>query len=111
AGQIRAPVHLAGGNERQLVELFRDIPASDWICCSWRSPYHGLLHGVPRETVRTAILAGHSIALCFPQHRVISSAIVGGIAPIAVGLALGIKRRGGPERVHVFIGAMTAVSG
>ena len=53
-----------------------------------------VLHfGQAAEKLRAAIMAGRSIALCFPEHRVISSAIVAGIAPIAVGLAMGIKRR------------------
>jgi putative effector of murein hydrolase len=32
-------------------------------------------------------MAGRSIALCFPEYRMISSAIVGGICPIAMGIA------------------------
>src|SRR2546422_5092538 len=35
---------------------------------------------------------------CFPEYRVVSSAIVGGIVSLAVGLALGIKRRGESAR-------------
>jgi pyruvate dehydrogenase E1 component alpha subunit len=57
------------------------------------------------------IIAGRSIALCFPEFRVYSSAIVGGSLPIAVGVALGIKRRKGRERVWCFIGDMTAEMG
>jgi len=41
----------------------------------------------------------------------VSSAIVGGILPIAVGLALGLQRRGESGRVHCFMGEMTAESG
>jgi TPP-dependent pyruvate/acetoin dehydrogenase alpha subunit len=36
---------------------------------------------------------------------------VGGVLPIAVGVALGIKRSGGSERVHCFLGEMTAETG
>jgi pyruvate dehydrogenase E1 component alpha subunit len=42
---------------------------------------------------------------------VVSSAIVGGIVPIAVGVAMGIKQRGEDSRVHCFMGEMTAESG
>lgn len=111
AGKIKAPVHLAGGNERQLIEIFKDIRPMDWVLCQWRSHYHALLKGVPPGEVKEAILAGRSIALCFPAHRFLCSAIVGGIAPIATGLAWSIKRRGGFEWVHCFVGDMTAETG
>src|SRR5262252_6831964 len=82
AGNIRAPVHLAAGNETALIEIFERVKPDDWVLCSWRSHYHALLKGVPRHEVKAAIMAGHSISLCFPQYKVLSSAIVGGIAPI-----------------------------
>lgn len=111
AGKIKAPVHLAGGNEAQLIEIFRDIKPEDWVLCSWRSHYHCLLKGVPPAELKAAIMAGRSIALCFPEHKILSSAIVGGICPIATGLGWAIKERGGNERVHVFVGDMTARAG
>lgn len=116
AGKIKAPVHLAGGNETQLIEIFRNIRPQDWVLCQWRSHYHALLKGVPPSQVKEAIMAGRSIALCFPEHRILCSAIVGGIAPIATGLAWSIKRRlfgksGKNEWVFAFMGDMTAESG
>jgi pyruvate dehydrogenase E1 component alpha subunit len=57
------------------------------------------------------ILAGHSISLCFPEHRIYSSAIVGGVLPIAVGAAMAIQRSGEDARVHCFMGEMTAETG
>ena len=111
AGKIKAPVHLAGGNEQQLLKIFRGIKPEDWVLCSWRSHYHCLLKGVPPDELKAAILKGRSIALCFPKYKVLSSAIVGGICPWAVGLAWAIKKRGGSERVYAFIGDMTAMAG
>lgn len=111
AAKIAAPVHLAGGNETQLIELFKDIKEEDYICCSWRSHYHALLKGVPPSELKAAIMAGRSIALCFPEYRMISSAIVGGICPIAMGIAWALKRQGQPGKVWCFIGDMTATSG
>ena len=110
-GKIRAPVHLYYGNEAEMIEVFREVRPEDWVCCSWRSHYQCLLKGVPPEQVRAEILAGRSISLCFPEYRVVSSAIVGGILPIAVGIALGLKRRGETARVHCFVGDMTAETG
>lgn len=111
AGQIKAPVHLAGGNEQQLIDIFKDIGHDDYVFTSWRAHYHCLLKGVPPQQLRDAIHAGRSIALCFPEHRILSSAIVGGICPIATGLGWAIKERGGKEWVHVFIGDMTGRTG
>lgn len=111
AGEIKSPVHLAGGNEHQLIDLFEQINPQDWILCSWRSHFHALLKGVPKEELKAAIIAGRSIALCFPQYRMLSSAIVGGICPIAVGLGWSIKERNGSEKVVVFCGDMTAETG
>jgi TPP-dependent pyruvate/acetoin dehydrogenase alpha subunit len=111
AGNIKAPVHLAGGNETQLIEAFEKIGPYDWVLCTWRSHYHCLLKGVPPKDVKDAIIRGRSIALCFPKHRILSSAIVGGICPIAVGLAWAIIKTGGREKVHAFIGDMASQSG
>lgn len=111
AGEIRAPVHLNSGSEDALIDIFRDVCEEDWVFCSWRNHYQCLLKGVPPADVMSEIMAGHSISLCFPEYRVYSSAIVGGTLPIAVGVALGIKRRQGAERVWCFIGDMTAEMG
>ena len=111
AAHIRAPVHLSGGNEQQLIDIFREIAPEDHIAVSWRSHLHCLLKGVPPVELRAAILAGRSIALCFPQYRIVASAIVGGVIPIALGLALAQKRRGTEAKVWCFVGDMTARTG
>lgn len=111
AGNIKAPVHLYSGGEKELIEIFKDIRPQDWILCSWRSHYQCLLKGVPREELKAEIMAGRSIALCFPKYRILSSAIIGGILPIAVGLGMAIKRSGEDTHVHAFLGDMTALTG
>jgi len=111
SGLIRAPVHLNDGSEDQLISIFQDVRDQDWVFCSWRSHYQSLLKGVPQEEVMSEIMEGRSIALCFPEYRVYSSAIVGGTLPIATGVALGIKRRNADEHVWCFIGDMTAEMG
>lgn len=114
AGEIRAPVHLSGGCEEQLIEYFDrnyDRERGDWICTTWRSHYHCLLAGVDRSRLLGDILVGKSITLCYPDHRILSSAIVGGTLPIALGLALAEKLRGGPARMHCFVGDMASRTG
>ena len=111
AGNIRAPVHLAGGNEQQLIDIFKDIRPQDWIAVQWRSHYHCLLKGVPPAQLKVAIMAGQSITLNFPEHRIVSSAIAGGHLPIALGIAHEIKRQKFHDRVYAFLGDMTAMMG
>lgn len=111
SAKIPSPVHLYYGNEKEIIEVFRDIKDEDWVMCSWRSHYQCLLKGVPRDRLREEIVANRSISLCFPEQRIVSSAIVGGILPIAVGVAMGIKRKGGSNRVYCFMGDMTSETG
>lgn len=110
-GRIRAPVHLYDGNEDQILKVFQNVNENDWIFCSWRSHYQCLLKGVPRDLVFAEILAGNSISLTFPKYRVYSSAIVGGVLPIATGVALGLKKQGRSEHVWCFVGDMTSETG
>lgn len=111
AAKIRAPIHLYFGNEEAIIEVFRQIRPQDWVLCSWRSHYQCLLKGVPPAQLKAEIMAGRSISLCFPEYRIFSSAIVGGVVPIAAGIAMGIKRSGEDARVFCFMGEMTAETG
>ena len=111
AAEIHAPVHLYSNNEDHIIAIFKDIKPEDWVFCSWRSHYQCLLKGVPPEEVMSEIMEGRSISLCFPEYKIYSSAIVGGVLPIAVGAAMSIKRDAGEERVHCFLGDMTAETG
>lgn len=113
AGRIRAPVHLDDGNEEPLIRYFQGVNPEDWVLCSWRAHYKALLKGVPAEDLERQILHGRSISLCFPQHRILSSAMVAGNLPIALGIAMAIKRQGKhkDEHVHAFLGDMTATTG
>lgn len=110
-GLIRAPVHLYYGNEDQIIEVFKNVKSQDWVFSSWRSHYQCLLKGVPESELEKAILEGRSIALCFPEHRIYSSAIVGGQVPLAVGVAVDIKRSNLLEHVWCFVGDMTSETG
>ena len=110
-GKIRSPVHLYNGNEDFLINIFKKISQQDWVFCSWRSHYQCLLKGVEPEILRSAIITGRSIALCFPEKRIFSSAIVGGQIPIALGVALEIKRSRKLDQVYCFMGDMTSETG
>lgn len=110
-GRIRAPVHLYDGNEKPIIKLFKKVRPQDWVFCSWRSHYQCLLKGVPADLLEEEILKGHSISLCFPEYKIYSSAIVGGVLPIALGTALSIQRNGEDSIVYCFVGDMTVETG
>ena len=108
AAKIRAPVHLYSNNEKHLIDIFKGIRSQDWVFCSWRSHYQCLLKGVPADLVMQRIVEGKSIALCFPEYNVYSSAIVGGVLPISVGTAVSIKRRKKDAKVFCFLVVMSS---
>lgn len=111
AKKIKGPVHLSGGNEDQLIEIFKGISRDDWIFSTYRNHYHALLHGIPRHWLMEEILAGRSMNISSPYHRFYTSAIVGGCLPIAVGVAAAIKSRHLARKVWCFVGDMAAMSG
>jgi pyruvate dehydrogenase E1 component alpha subunit len=111
SGKIKAPVHLSDGNEEGLIDIFRNVSSADWVLCSWRSHYQSLLKGVPADLVKSEIVSGRSISLCFPDYRVFSSAIVGGHVSISVGIAMAEKRRNSKSHVWCFLGDMTSETG
>jgi pyruvate dehydrogenase E1 component alpha subunit len=110
-GKIRGPVHLSNGNEEQLIEISKRIKSTDWVFSTWRSHYHALIKGICPVWVEEQILQGKSITICNPNEKFYSSAIVGGTLSIALGVAMGIKRNGGNEKVWVFVGDMSFESG
>jgi len=109
--KIKAPIHLYYGNEKQMIKVFKKSKKNDWVFCSWRSHYQCLLKGIPEKKVIKSILNGNSIAMCFPEYKIISSAIVGGTLPIALGAALAQKLKGSKNKVFCFIGDMTSETG
>ena len=111
AAMIKAPVHLYHGNELHMIRIFKQVQPSDWVFCSWRSHYQCLLKGVPEDQLKKDILQGRSISLCYPEYNIFSSAIVGGNIPIATGVALDIKKKGGTNHVWCFLGDMTSETG
>lgn len=109
--KIRGPIHLSNGNEEQLIEVFKRISKNDWVFSTWRSHYHALLKDISNVWIEEEILKGKSITLCNMDENFYSSAIVGGTLSIALGVAMGIKAKGGDEKVFVFIGDMSFESG
>lgn len=111
AKKICGPIHLSGGNEDDLIDIFKGIDRGDWVFSTYRNHYHALLHGIQRDWLMAEILAGRSMNISSPQHRFYTSAIVGGCLPIAVGVAAALRRQGSDRRVWCFVGDMAASTG
>ena len=110
-GEIKAPIHLSKGNENQLIEIFKYISKDDWVFSSWRNHYHALLHGVSKQSLLKDIIAGRSMNTNSVKPKFYSSSIVGGIIPIATGVAQSIKIQNKKNKVWCFIGDMTYETG
>tara|TARA_B100000963_G_scaffold277604_1_gene245990 strand:- start:322 stop:930 length:609 start_codon:yes stop_codon:yes gene_type:complete len=111
AGEIKAPIHLSGNNEEQLIKIFKKIKKSDWVISNWRSHYHALLHGIPASWLKKKIIEGRSMGINSKKYKFYSSSIVGGGLPIALGLSWSIKKMNLKEKVFIFIGDMTFETG
>ena len=110
-GKIKAPIHLSGNNEDQLIEIFKKINKDDWVFTSWRNHYHALLHGIEEEHLYSLILEGRSMSINSEKHKFYSSSIVAGSIPIALGTALSIKMKKEKNKVWCFVGDMTFETG
>ena len=111
AGGIKAPVHLAGGNEQNLIDIFQYVHKDDWVFASWRNHYHALLHEIPRDTLMDLVVRGKSMSVYSKEPKLYTSSIVGGSIPIALGTAKAQKESGSDRKTWCFIGDMTFESG
>lgn len=110
-GRIHAPIHLSRGNEEPLMEIFEDVKEGDWVFSTWRNHYHALLKGIPEDWLEKEIVAGHSMHINNKKHKFYSSSIVGGSLPVALGVAMALKRKGSENRVWSFSGDMGSETG
>lgn len=110
-GKIMAPIHLCGGNEDQLIEIFKEIKKEDWIFSSYRNHYHALLKGMSPEVLKEKIIRGHSMHIMDKENKIFSSSIVGGQLPIALGTAIALKKKNSNGKVYAFCGDMASEMG
>ena len=108
---IRGPIHLSSGNEKQLIKIFKYVDQNDWVFSSWRNHYHALLHGVDQKIIKKFIFDGKSMSIASVKPRFVSSSIVGGTLPIALGVAKSNKLNKKKNNVWCFLGDMTAETG
>jgi hypothetical protein len=111
AGRLPFALHLPGGNEEQLIDIFSNINEGDYVLSTHRNMYHALLHGLPPEEVEDKILNGRSMFMFDRERNFYVSAIIGGPVAIAVGIAWALKRKGSNQRVWCFLGDGTEDTG
>jgi len=111
AGRLPFALHLAGGNEEQLIDIFSKINEGDYVLSTHRNMYHALLHGLPPEEVEDKILNGRSMFMFDRERNFYVSAIIGGPVAIAVGIAWALKRKGSDQKVWCFLGDGTEDTG
>lgn len=105
AGELPYLTHLEGSKdvryEQFMCNFFHsNVKPTDWILASHRCHFAYALHG--GTDLVEQVKRGRSMFLY--REKFLNSAIVAGVAPIAVGLALSIKARGGTEHVFAFGG-------
>ena len=113
SGKIKVPVHFCGGNEDELIHIFKKIRKQDYVFSTHRNHYHFLLKGGKPARLLSELL-GRSNGICHGKsgsmhtidHRAhfYSSGIVAGCVAIAAGVGWAIKRDGRDAHVYCFVG-------
>jgi TPP-dependent pyruvate/acetoin dehydrogenase alpha subunit len=104
AGELPFHVHFSGGNEGQLLDIFRDVKAGDWIFSTHRNHYHALLAGVSEERLEKLIRDGRSMFVFDRAAQLLTSSVLAGTCCIAAGVALALQQAGSTSRVWCFLG-------
>ena len=113
AKEFNVPVHLAGGNEEELVDIFKEVKDGDYVFSTHRNMYHALLCGIKPDDLLAAYrqepagsLGPNCGCMCIVDHghKFYCSAIVGGNVAPAVGVAWALKEQGKTGQVLCFVG-------
>lgn len=104
SGEAPSLLHLSGGNEGQLLDIFKNVRPQDWIFVSHRAHFHLLLKGFPEEKLLQLIREDRHMFCYSRELRIYQSAILGGCCGIAAGVAQAIKESGEDAKVFCFVG-------
>lgn len=110
SGDLPCLLHLAGGNEEPLLDLFKYVHPGDWIFSTHRNHYHALLAGIPASELKDKIANGRSMFVYSRKHNFFCSAVLAGCCGIAAGVAWAIKnlspitRHSSLPHIYCFIG-------
>jgi TPP-dependent pyruvate/acetoin dehydrogenase alpha subunit len=103
-GKLPFLVHLSGGNESQLIGIFRAVKPGDWVFSGHRSHYHYLLSGGSEEKLEKFIRNGDSMFVFDRELNFVTSSVLAGLACPAAGVAAAIKERNETAHVWCFVG-------
>lgn len=110
--KIRAPIHLTGGDEQQIIDVVqKHYKPGDWTFATWRAHGIALAIGCKPEWLKEEILAGHSMSICCDDPILSVSSIVGGIFPLAIGVAHTLKETNSPNKVMCWAGDSSCSNG
>jgi TPP-dependent pyruvate/acetoin dehydrogenase alpha subunit len=104
SANIPYPVHFSGGNEKQLINLFKDVDRGDYVLSTHRGHYHYLLSGGQPKNLQDMILRGDSMHLFDSRINFLTSSIVAGMPAIAAGISKALKENKKNNHVWCFIG-------
>ena len=103
-GELTHMMHLSGGNEDIIIDIFKDINVGDYIFSTHRSHYHYLLAGGSEDKLEDIIRRGESMYVFDKKLNFLTSSIVAGTPAIAVGVAMALKMKNSKQRVWCFVG-------
>ena len=113
-GNIAGFLHLYPGEEAVAVGVIHAAEPSDYLVTTYREHVHALVRGISPRQVMAELFAkeggvckgrGGSMHIFDVEHRFMGGyALVGGPFPLAVGIAKGLKMKGGDEISICFLG-------
>ena len=103
-GKLPYLIHLCGGNEDQLIEIYKEIRTGDWIFSTHRSHYHYLLAGGDPDALEQMIKDGRSMFVFDRKLNFYTSSVLAGTCGIAAGVAHSLKEQGSASKVWCFLG-------
>jgi TPP-dependent pyruvate/acetoin dehydrogenase alpha subunit len=103
-GKLPYLIHLCGGNEDQLIEIFKGIKKGDWIFSGHRSHYHYLLAGGSPKKLEQMIREGRSMFVFDKGLNFYTSSVLAGTCAIAAGVAYRLKEEQSKAKVWCFLG-------
>lgn len=103
-GELPYVIHLGGGNEAKLIEIFNEIQPEDYVLSGHRSHYHFMLKGGTEDELVDEVRSGHSMHLFSGKRRHLTSSILAGTCGVAAGIAWALMEEGSTAKVWCFIG-------
>jgi len=103
-GELPYLIHLCGGNEDQLIDIFKDVKEGDYIFSTHRTHYHYLLAGGSPNKLERKIREGDSMFVFDNSINFLSTSILAGLTGAAAGTALALKMRDKDSKVWCFVG-------